>query len=346
MAPSLEAQKRASGAPVFLISLWRAFLRPTAWMTCFLGVASFSLIGALPVYRWVNDTLEHRYEPGSQLHSFDMILRTDHGGELTQLFGSVAASSGWLALFVMLFGVFTAGGWVRVVADPHQRSGRLFFAGGARYYWRFLRLALLVLLLLSAVTWLIQGSLWDRWVLEGLLGWEDAKSEYAQSERIVVQATWLQDVLYLVGVSLVLVWAVFTRVRMALENSQSCFVAGLSSFWLILRHPLATLRPMILLGLLEGSVLVLMGWLVRWLQGLLEGAGGTTLGAWVVFVLIVLGLLGLMVREVVHGARYATAMMISRALVRPLVADPWGDQIGGPGGPQYPLGDDEFRIAL
>lgn len=348
MAPSLEAQKRTQNAPTFLTGLWRAFLRPTAWLTCFLGVTAFALIGALPVYRWVNDNLEHRYEPGSQLHHFDAILRTDHAEELSQLFSSVAAGSGWLALFVMLFGVFTAGGWVRVVADPRQGSGRLFFAGGARYYWRFLRLAALVLLLLSGVTFLIQGSLWDSVVLEGLMGWEGAKTEFASSERLVVQVTWVQDALYVLGVLLVLIWALYTRVRMALENSHSCLMTGLASAWMMLRHPIVTLRPMLFLGLLEGTSLVLLGWLVRWIQSLLVDAGGTAFGAWMVFLMIIITVLGLVLREVIHGGRYAVAMMVSRSLVRPLVADPWRDQIGGPGGPQYPLGDgdDDFRVAM
>jgi len=55
----------------------------------------------------------------------------------------------------------------------------------------------------------------------------------------------------------------------------------------------------------------------------------------------------LLLRQIFDGARYAVAMKVSARLVRPKHLDPWKHRIGGPGGPQYPISDeDEFSVSM
>jgi hypothetical protein len=296
-------------------------------------------------YRWFDGALDSAYPPGSQLFSLDTAFRTDHSDAWGQLTSSIATVSGWLAFVAMMLGVFSSGGWLRLLLDPNPRSTRLFFAGGARYFGRFFRLWLVVLLFAHLVGVLFKGGLWDRFVLEGWLGWPGGSAEFAESERTVVRLGWAQDGLYWAGLSGVLMWAMFTRTRMVLQNTRSVVVAGAATFWLLLRHPLRTLRPMLLLSLVELSLMLLLGYLLRWSQSGLDGAASS--GRVAFLIVAAISLLALALREVLHGARYAAALGVSRRLVRPLGNDPWRDRVGGPGGPQYPLADgDEFSVVM
>ena len=52
---------------------------------------------------------------------------------------------------------------------------------------------------------------------------------------------------------------------------------------------------------------------------------------------------------ITRGARYHTAVAVSREIVRPISRpDPWKHTLGGPGGPRYPIeeGDDEYGVVL
>jgi hypothetical protein len=95
-----------------------------------------------------------------------------------------------------------------------------------------------------------------------------------------------------------------------------------------------------LLGLLivEGlMVTVVLGQTARFLdRRLMDGAGILEVSG-----LFALGLVALLVGEVMRGAKYVTAVEITRTLVRPVTPpDPW-HTIGGPGGPQYPVDSDD-----
>lgn len=348
VADTKRSKGEPDSMPLFLSALGAAARRPAAWGVILVGQLALALLPALLAYRWFDGALDGAYEPGSQLYSLDTAFRTDHADAWTQLTSSIATVSGWLAFVAMMLGVFSSGGWLRLLLDPNPRSTRLFFAGGARYFGRFIRLLLLVLLLTHGVGLLFKGQLWDWVVLEGWMGWPDGKAEFAESERTVVRLGWAQDGLYWSGLSLVLLWAMFTRTRMVLQNSRSVLVAGSATFWLLLRHPLRTLRPMLLLWLVELALMLALGYLLRWSQSGLDGLAGTDSTGRIAFLTVAaLSFLALALREILHGARYAAALGVSRRLVRPLANDPWRDRVGGPGGPQYPLeGGDEFSVVM
>jgi hypothetical protein len=52
-------------------------------------------------------------------------------------------------------------------------------------------------------------------------------------------------------------------------------------------------------------------------------------------------------RVILRGARYHAAVQVSREIVRPIARpDPWKKTIGGPGGPRYPIGGDEYAVSM
>ena len=67
-----------------------------------------------------------------------------------------------------------------------------------------------------------------------------------------------------------------------------------------------------------------------------------------IWMLLVLGLLALALREIIRGARYHSAVVVSKATIKSSHhTDPW-QTIGAPGGPQYPVSesdDDGFGVS-
>jgi hypothetical protein len=304
-----------------------------------------ALAMTLPASSWFGSTVPGDYAPGEQVHSLDTAFRTDHAESLSQLWDTVAQTGNWLALLAFLFGVFTAGGWLGTLLDASRTSGtRRYFHGGVRYFWRFLRLALLFLVLMDVAGRLFLGDLWRELVLEDWAGWPDGDPEFATSERQVRRLEWLQHGLHALAFAFLFVWAVYARVRVVLQSQSSVVLASLRTLGLLLRHPIQTLRPMLILFALDFVVVIGLRLLMDlWLQ---DGLAGDP-AAWRVAGLWSGTLLALFVFELFGGARYAAALTVSERVVRPLRPDPWKDRIGAPGGPQYPISDeDEFQISM
>ena len=322
--------------------------RAPLWLFTY-GVQFF--LAALPAYAvflWFRDATDGRYEAGSLLHHLDVVFRTDHAGELTALNDAMVAQLLFLVVLYELLSLLFAGGWLQVALErARAHSMRRFFYGGARYFWRFLRLLLVSLLVLGLFRWLLYGWPWQTWVLERWLDvpehdWE--KLETVGSEDTVRLLTWLRDGLFALVFAAVSVWGTYTRTRLALQDTTSVLWAGLLSFFTLLRHPIRTLRPMVGLSLIELALLVGLGYLLSWIEGgLLDASSG-----WRVAAVFLLAQLAVLPRHVLFGARYLAAVAVSREVVRPLFRpDPWKDSIGGPGGPRYPLEEgDEYGVSL
>ncbi|QDU69993.1 hypothetical protein [Engelhardtia mirabilis] len=345
MELSSERGRARLDTPVFLVALRRAFVRPMAWVFSSIGVCALALVVTLPTHAWVADTVATRYAPGSQAFNMDATFRTDQAQGLSQLYDSLATTAGWLALVAVFFGVFTAGGWLGTLLDPSRTSvTRRYFHGGVRYFWRFVRLSLLFLVLTDIAGRLFLGDTWRQVVLEGWMGWPGGDSEFATSELTVRRLVWLQDGLYALTLSGLWTWATYTRVRIALQSQSSVVFGSLRALGTILRHPIQTLRPMALLFVVDFAFLLGCGAIAGPLlqEGLRESAS-----LWRVLALLGLTVTTVVVRQIFDGARYAAALAVSSRVVRPKRADPWKERIGGPGGPQYPISDeDEFQISM
>ena len=332
---------------LFLRALVAVFGRIPLWFTTWLGLWLLALVAALPWYAELEELVANRYPVAEIVHDLDVNFRTDHRLAIASLNQGSARSGALLVLIAALFGVFTAGGWLQVILErTHGQSLRRFFFGGARYFWRFLRVLILVLLLLAGLRWIFYGMPWNELVLGRLLHVPSEQRDSLEtlgSELLAHQVRWAQAGLFALGFALVIVWGIYTRTRLALFDTHSALIAGLASAWTLVAHPIRTIRPLLLLFLVELGVLLAAGVTTDWLdQRLVENAGLAS-----VVLLHVVAQLALLWRQITRGADYYVAVQASRAIIPPPPRpDPW-KTIGGPGGPQYPVDDDdEYGVAL
>ncbi|MEO0660304.1 MAG: hypothetical protein AAFZ87_02095, partial [Planctomycetota bacterium] len=163
-------------ARAFKTSLSRWKVWGVTWFVLF----TLSLAPALVTASTYADLVGNRY-PGAEAAeglgatlqspavSLDAVFRKDHTFALGQLDTSLGAMTAALAFVAFLFGIFAAGGWLQVILEqPTRGQVRRFGFGGARYFARFFRLAICVLLMLSLVRWIYYGDPWKRLVY-GLL---------------------------------------------------------------------------------------------------------------------------------------------------------------------------------
>ena len=333
----------AAGRPVFLRALLVTASRTPVWIVAASMTALLALAAALPWFEWFDRALANRYEPGTLIRELSETFRFDHhlsdGPQAVAARGTGSA----LALLAMLVGAFQAGGWLQVFLErTHGHSVQRFFQGGSRFFFRFVRVIPLTLLWLHLAGWLVYETPW-KWGLAFLFGAEDGNLEVLSSELLARRIVWVQDGLYAALFGLVIAWGTYTRARLALQDTHSAVWAGVCTWWTILRHPQRALPPLLLLLGIESLCLLGVALLERLLQG---GLGAT--GDWMpVVFLFLLNLLALLARSLVRGAGYHAALQVSVRVVRPLPRpDPWKGAIGGPGGPQYPIGDDEYGVSL
>lgn len=341
-----DERNQESNGTVFLLAMASALRHPLAYGFYALGLLALAAPAVLTTQRAYADLLGSRYAPGSAVYNLDGKLRTDHAAALSQQADVLATLGGPLGLVAVFLGIFAAGGWIGVLLDRTDRGqARKFFAGGLHYFWRFTWLALFVLVLLAAWHWVLFEWPYKELVLGRAFGLERPDTRLLESEATALWLGWAQAGLHFLGLALVLAWALYTRVRLALQPSHSVIVAGFAALWTLVRHPLATLRPLVLLFLVELTVVSLA-------LGAVSHALDTSLGSqpegWRVGLLALVAVLGLLVSAVLFGARYAAATRVVRSFVKPLAhPDPWSNRIGPPGGPQYPLGgQDEFSVSM
>lgn len=329
---------------VFWAALRASLGRVPVWV---LGWAIFGLFGVIvawPHRVMLEGALSNAYEKGAQLVSFSPGFLHDHATEMETLGESTAATGAVLVICALCVRIFFAGGWLQLFLERSGRhSMRRFFFGGARYFLRFLRVLLLTLLVLAAFDWLLFGPLFDEYVLGRFWDLPDGDLDALRSERDAYDIRFLRGMLHLAVFSLVGVWATYTRTRLAMHATRSAVLAGLSSFFTLLVHPIKTLRPMILLWLCEVAGLAIAGFAIDWMSSGMSAESG-----WLrVFGIFLAGSLALIWSQIVAGARYSAAVQVSHDVVAPLSSpDPWSERVGGPGGPQYPIDDsDEYGVS-
>ncbi|MEZ6003030.1 MAG: hypothetical protein R3F17_01455 [Planctomycetota bacterium] len=350
---ALHPRSRIRQGRLFLLSLRVAAARVSIWA----GIAGLFALGGLALARpwsqFFGGIDGHRYEAHEQFASLDVVFRHDQSAALSQLGQSTAQSAVVLALIAWLLGIFVAGGWLQVIAERAQTQVlRRFCAGGARHFLRFLRLSLLLLVALGLVRWLLYGPPFESLVLRKLLGLPATdllpgrQMESIGSEATRDRVLWLRDGLMALSFLYLMALGYYARARMAVLSKRSAWAALGWAFGATLRAPLRTLGPLTGILLVELFVLTaILGPVSRWLNGRLAGGANLT----TVWVLAGIGLLALVLREIARGARYHTALVVTKANIRSHVhPDPW-QTIGAPGGPQYPVqqdGDERYGVSV
>lgn len=343
--PERPSRPHGTGPFLFLQSIRSALGRTPLWLVTWCALSLLAAVAALPWYRWYAGATANRVAPGEAVYNLSEAFRFDHARQLATLDNATAELAVALAFAATLLGVFAAGGWLQVILErAHGVPLRRFFYGGARYFWRFFRVTILVMLALGLLGWITHGLPWERLVLGRLKGIPEAdwsKLETLGTELQARKLGWLQDGVTAFGFVLVMIWAVFMRTRLALHDTRSVLWAGGCTFFNLFRRPIKMLRPMLLLLLTEILVVsVFFGRVAKLTDTRLKDE---TSWKWIATMWVV-GALALAFRQILFGARYQAAVKVSREIIRPTSRpDPWRS-IGGPGGPQYPVGKDKQRF--
>lgn len=329
---------------IFLHALRVTIGRTPVWAIHAGLTASLAAAAALPWLAHYRQTIDHAYEPGSLLVDLDETFRFDHRSLSDAVSAATGSLGGALALVAMLLGAFAAGGWLQVFLEHTQgESVRKFFYGGARFFFRFVRVCLLTLLVLQLLGWLLYGAPWEWLVLGKLFGLARPDLHALASEATARRIVLTQDALFFAGAGLTFAWADLTRTRLAAHGTKSSVWAGLCTLALLVAHPLRSLRPLALITFIEALCIWLAWELTEQLSSWLRPDSS----AWPVVGLFAIGLVVLVARTVTRAARYSACVLVTRDYVRPLARpDPWKHSIGGPGGPRYPIDGDEYGVAL
>lgn len=357
MSSSLPPEGRG---PVFVQAVRAALGRVPLWGLTTLALFALALPSGLLARHAYGDMIGRSYAPGAALRSLDVRFVVDHAGELSDLAASLAAVNAALGLGAVLLGVFLAGGWLQVFLERTDgHSVRRFLHGSVRHFWRFFRVLVLVALACAAVQRVVYHEPWHVVVETHLLGlpeppaqgvssgpeYTEQRLEELGDELTARRVVWFQDGLHALLVALVLTWALYTRTRLALHDASSALWAGLCTVFTLLRHPVRTLRPMLLLLVAEAAVVAVASSLNAWLEGTLSLSSPSQSVA----LILTLSLAVTAVSEILHAARYHAAIQVSRRVIGPIARpDPWRHSIGAPGGPQYPIieGGDEYGVSL
>ncbi len=330
----------------FLTALRVTLGRPPLWLLTAAIPIALALLVALPWLTWFGGSIGGHYAPGSQMTSLDATFRYDHREILSALREQSGVAASVIAFLVMLAGVFTAGGWLQVFLERTEgHSVHRFFHGGSRYFLRFFRLSLLVLLMLGLGHFVIYQEYFGADMLERLFNVKDGNLENLESEATARRLTWTLDAAFLLWFGLVMSWADYARTRMAYLGSRSVVWAGICTAFTLLTRPITAFRPF--LGILACEVIVAVG--LGNLSASLNHSIDENSGKGSVAILFGLGILVILWRTVTRAARYHCAVQVTREVVEPYgVDDPWDDSIGGPGGPRYKVGDEEldFEVSI
>jgi len=343
----MRTETTTSTTPVILRALNGAIGRTAVWISCWLIFELLALTVAMGWFDWMTSVTENRYAPGSLITDLGANFRIDHGESMSAASEYAAGLGAILAFLALLFGTFTGGGWLQIALERTEgRSLRRFFGGSARFFWRFMRLMILQMLILAVLGWIVYEMPWNELVLGRWLGVPEgdySSLETLDSEATVRNLGWVQDGLFAALFALVSSWSLYARTRLALHDTKSALWSGLCTVATIFRNPIRTLRPLALLFLVDLGLVFVCG---RMLSGF-EGELGPETGLTTIVAIFAIGRFAVAMRHLTRGARYYAAVHVSREVVRPIAKpDPWKESIGGPGGPRYPLGEDDEFAAL
>jgi hypothetical protein len=343
----MSIENQNSKVPLFARALNGAIGRTAVWVSCWLLFEVLALMVALGWLDWMTSALGHSYAPGALLSDLGANFRIDHGAELSATSSYAAELGAMLAFLAMVFGVFTGGGWLQVVLERTEgRSVRRFFSGSARFFWRFSRLMLVQMFVLAFCGWMIYETPWNELVLGRLF--EVPEGDYSSlesldSEAVVRRIGWAQDGLFALVFAVVSAVSLYARTRLALHDTNSALWAALCTTATIIRNPVRTLRPLALIFLVDLAVVYCCGQVLSSFEGGLNAETGLA----TIAIIFGIGRVAVAARHLTRGARYYAAAYVSRDLVRPISKpDPWKESIGGPGGPRYPLGEDDEFAAM
>lgn len=196
---------------VFLLSLricWRQ------WRVASI-VYFFQLCLAMTLGMQVFDVLEasigNSLEINKLLTGYDHTVLTDflkvHGASITPLIGQLR----WLLLVWLFFSVFIDGGIIVCATSPEEKSARLFWQGGAEYFFSFLKIT---------VFFLVLALVWTVIVWAPMFMLFEPSLQFFSSERPIIWLGIFLLFIWVFGFSILFLWSVLGRLqKIKTENS-------------------------------------------------------------------------------------------------------------------------------
>ena len=267
-----------------LASLWTAVRAVRVWLLAWTVVTVAAVLVVWPAWRVLDQELSHH--PGAGYH-LDQALDVD----LWRTRPELALSIGGALLFVLLAGIYLAGGVLATVGRGDRRFRFAQFLGEGGYlFLRNVRVIAIGLVLALALGWGFAQL--DAWLLEGVLY---ASEPGAIAVRLgVADLRWihvLEAISWTKGFCVVglLFASKVAMARLADGPRRSAFLAWGTAFGRLLRRPLRALGIVVcwtaiwaggsqLIGELTAHLLEVRQEL---LLGALAGQAGIVLGQWV-----------------------------------------------------------------
>lgn len=183
-----------------------------------------ALTVGMQVYEVLHASIGNSLEINKLLRHYDHTVISDflkvHGASITPLIGQLR----WLLLVWLFFSIFIDGGLLFCATRPEEASGRNFWVNGAAYFVAFLKMAVFFLtlaLLWSAALWVPVGMFFQPSVL------------YFPSEKYTVWMVVLTLLLWLGGLTILIIWSVLARLARIQTGAPvfSCLKMGWGQFW-------------------------------------------------------------------------------------------------------------------
>ncbi|MFM8374313.1 MAG: hypothetical protein ACKOCO_18225 [Bacteroidota bacterium] len=257
-------------------------------------VYSMQLLLALSVGMQIREVLEasvgHSLEIKKLFSGYDHTVIMDflkvHGASLTPLFGQLR----WLLLVWLITSVFLNGGLLLCAVHPERISRADYWHFAAVYFNRFLKTALIFLIL---------ALLWTALLFVPLLIALMPMLESFQSETTAIGIALLVVAVWLTGCSVLFVWSLLTRIRQSGGNRTWPAVrAGWRDFQGKNSRYIQVVALFLAVQLLLAAIYLL-----------LSGTTGTHTGGGI-FVVFLLQQLFVYSRIVLRGVMYSTVRMI------------------------------------
>lgn len=192
---------------------------------------------------------------------------------------------------------FVWGGYVGVAATRKRASFARFAREGGAVYWKFLRISVLEVLLVLALTIALKGLLSPV---------EDHTAEAAGD--VARRAEWVAQGLSFGALCLVALVADYARVGVRMKRRPGVLAELARSAWFVAQHPFQTVGLGLVALALEVACVAPFLFLMRWADGAKVGASLTVL---------FLGQLALLVREAARLFHVAAAWNVRAAEDRP-----------------------------
>jgi hypothetical protein len=226
------------------------------WLLWVANILFASLL-YFPFSGFLNDVLSHRAAAKDFLKTFDMNtffeIITHHGEKIN----TIISFAFFLLLGYVIASVFINGGILFTLAQTKKsgeknRVASLFFMGGAKFFWRFLRL-----LIYSLILWL--GAMTIFFLFHMIL---NPFTAGGTNEALLFYLVWVRLAIAIFLVFLIKMIMDYARINIVTEDTRNVFTSVFQAAGFVFRRWGSTLA-IYYLFVLTGAAIFMVYWLVQ-----------------------------------------------------------------------------------